>query len=266
MQKNKIIFLSLWLIINSVISFITAWIVSEIYDYSYATALPISLIKVNCISGLATAAGYYFGKKIQSKNFIVVYTKVIFFSLAGSFAGYLLGSFIIYILFPAQGESFAKFTWVALAILTIIISIVASSIDMLMKKNNEFKNKVSLLSKKNPSTLVIKEKGSLLKIKYSELIYISSASKRSILHSVKEDVEISMLMKDLSILIQNKNFVRIHKQYIVNLDFIARFYHVRSGLYEIQLNDDDDTILPVGRIYSINLKNQLSFLSAPSEL
>ena len=262
MRKNKYFFFSLWILINSVISFITAWIVSEVYDYSYATILPISLIKVNCISGFATAAGYYFGKKICNKNYIVVYTKVIFFSLAGAFAGYLFSSLIVHLLFPEQERRFDRFTWGSLAILTIIISILASSIDMLLRKNQDFKNKVDLLSAKNPATLVIKEKGSLLKIKYSELIYISSASKKSILHSVKEDLEISMLMKDLTILIQNKKFIRIHKQYIVNIDFITRFYHVRSGLYEVLLNDDDDTILPVGRMYSGNLKNQLSFHSA----
>ena len=95
MKKSKIIFLSLWFFINSVISFIIAWIVSEVYDYSYVAALPISLIKVNCISGLSAAAGYYFGKTIRSKNFIAIYAQIIFFSLAGAFAGYLLGRFLV---------------------------------------------------------------------------------------------------------------------------------------------------------------------------
>jgi hypothetical protein len=262
MKNRKIIFVGVWFLVNGIISVVVAWVVSEIYDTTYLNAILVVFIKVNFISGFASLTGYKFGKKYSSKSYALVYAIVVVTSLAGAMTGMFAGSLLIQGLLSdemaALDKKTIKFTAASLPVLTVVISIIAASIDILMTQKKKYKNQIELLSEKNrKSSLVFKEKGSLIKINPPEVVYLSSAAQKTIIHTTKEDYELGALMKVVEAQLVDKNFIRIHKQFIINTDFIVRFYHIKSGLYEVSLNDDDETVLPVGRKYAANIKNFL---------
>ena len=71
--------------------------------------------------------------------------------------------------------------------------------------------------------LSIKEKGSSRFIPYKDLIYLSSSGKKTVAHTTRNDVEIIMLIKELEQKLP-RTFVRIHKQFIINTEFLERDY------------------------------------------
>jgi len=119
------------------------------------------------------------------------------------------------------------------------------------------------LKKINPEMqpgIMIDVKGNKYFIKYSELIYISSTGRNVVFHTQDKDIEISRMISDIQNHLPPDFFIRIHRQYIVNKNFISRFSHVISGRYQIFMNDEDDTTLPVGRQYSGSVKEKLNHL------
>ncbi len=52
-------------------------------------------------------------------------------------------------------------------------------------------------------------------------------------------------------------FARVHRQYIVNREFISCLRRERSGRITIVLNDGKETRIPVGRSYAANVAGAL---------
>ncbi|TAL32756.1 MAG: response regulator [Spirochaetes bacterium] len=104
--------------------------------------------------------------------------------------------------------------------------------------------------------LSINEKGSSRFIPYKDLIYLSSSGKKTVAHTTRNDVEILMLIKELERKLPG-TFIRIHKQFIINTEFLEEVVHIRSGHYEAILNDADDTRLNVSRTHIGTLREFL---------
>lgn len=99
-------------------------------------------------------------------------------------------------------------------------------------------------------------------VPYEEIIYISSSGRHIVVHTEEKDFEISGLLKDLEVKLSaygSNSFFRIHKQFIVNIRFVARYQYILGGQYEIYLKDSDETALPVGRKYALPLKEKLKY-------
>lgn len=112
--------------------------------------------------------------------------------------------------------------------------------------------------------VMIKERGTSRIIQYKDIIYLSAAGKKTIIHTTSKDEEVSLMLKDLEVKLP-RTFVRIHRQYIINTLYLARVTHVKSGRYEAVLNDADDTRLMVGRINIADLKAHLDEREALNE-
>ena len=91
-------------------------------------------------------------------------------------------------------------------------------------------------------------------IKYLKIIYLSSHKKFTVIHTDEKDYEIPMLLKDLEGKLPTERFIRIHKQFLVNIHFLSRILSKGGGRCLVHLNDNDDTILPVGRKYASSLR------------
>jgi two-component system, LytTR family, response regulator LytT len=96
------------------------------------------------------------------------------------------------------------------------------------------------------SFVEIKSNKRIYKVAVSDIVYIESLGNYIIYHlSNKKLISYTSLTESLENLPQN--FVRVHKSFIVNKDFILSYNHE-----DIEVGT---TILPIGRIY----KNQVSF-------
>ncbi|GBF50884.1 response regulator [Leptospira ryugenii] len=91
----------------------------------------------------------------------------------------------------------------------------------------------------------------------SEIHYVSSHNKSSVIHTENKDYETPKLLKEIEEKLPSETFVRIHKGYLVNKLFIANLRYDKGGAYLLQLKNLDETVLPVGRSYALALKEML---------
>ncbi|TGK29044.1 DNA-binding response regulator [Leptospira gomenensis] len=110
--------------------------------------------------------------------------------------------------------------------------------------------------KNGEAFLFFRESGILHRISLSKLLYLTANGKKCILHSTEKDHETPKLLGDMEAELPADRFVRIHKKYILNLEYISGMKSNAGGGYEVFLNDDDETVLPVGREYVSNLKGR----------
>ena len=94
-------------------------------------------------------------------------------------------------------------------------------------------------------------------ISHQDIIYVSSQGKRSVIHTEERDFETSQLMKEIEGKLPEDSFIRVHKQYMVNRDYISHVQHDIGGMYQLMLRDEDDNKLPVGRTYLSDVKKSM---------
>ena len=104
----------------------------------------------------------------------------------------------------------------------------------------------------------VKEQNRHYILPYQDILYVSSHGKKSIIHTITEDIESAVILKDFERRVPVGIFIRIHKQHIVNIRYIAALEYYIGGQYIVYLNDADDSPLPVGKKYASNLKSRLN--------
>ncbi|MCE9501590.1 MAG: LytTR family DNA-binding domain-containing protein [Leptospira sp.] len=105
--------------------------------------------------------------------------------------------------------------------------------------------------------LSLKEKSNYFIIPFQDIIYISSHGKHSVVHTKEKDFETAKVMKELEEKLAPENFIRIHKQFIINIFFARKIKYFIGGRYTIYLGDDDETTLPVGRRYAQHISKKM---------
>lgn len=98
------------------------------------------------------------------------------------------------------------------------------------------------------STLTIKNAGKIVKVKYSEIIYIEKLVNNVIIHTVKGVYSERNTISALEKLLSDYGFVRCHIGYIVNLDYI-----ILIDSTEIILNNSER--IPLSRRNVKNVKS-----------
>ena len=93
--------------------------------------------------------------------------------------------------------------------------------------------------------LFVRDRNLMLKVKFDEIIYIEADGNHSILFTSNRKFLISKTLKEVSENLDSERFIRLHKSYIVNTEFITAI-----GADEVHLNGIQ---LPIGRAYLQNL-------------
>ena len=123
------------------------------------------------------------------------------------------------------------------------------------------KNDITHQSSQPENSLPVRQNGKYHIVKCEDLIYVSSHGRKTTLHTKNKDYEINQLIKTIENRL-SKNFMRIHKQFIINVDYLSRIEYYRGGRYLAYLNDDDDSTLPIGKNITPLLKDRLGMKSA----
>ena len=97
--------------------------------------------------------------------------------------------------------------------------------------------------------LAIPQKGSHQFIKYDDIVYLTANNKSTIIHTVDQDLEVNLLIKDLHSRLPQARFLRLHKKYVINLEFLDRLETQDNGRYLMVLKNEDETVLPAGTTF-----------------
>ncbi len=92
-----------------------------------------------------------------------------------------------------------------------------------------------------------------IRISLSSIIYIEKRGKHSVVHTQERTYNSRKSLDKLLLELESKNFLRIHRQYVVNSIHIREIHPIGSGRYNAYLNDSEDTVLTVGRRYAKDL-------------
>jgi DNA-binding LytR/AlgR family response regulator len=102
--------------------------------------------------------------------------------------------------------------------------------------------------------LFIAEKENYFLVQYKDIIYVSSHENYSAVHTTGKDYATYCSLKKMEDRLPAGEFLRIYKQFVVNLEWILRIQSDLNGNYTVFLKDSDETQLPVGRKYLPRLK------------
>lgn len=114
-----------------------------------------------------------------------------------------------------------------------------------------------LIQKRIEPGMVFGDRGNQYYFAYKEIVYISSHAKNTVIHTIDCDVTISKIIKDVEALVPEDIFVRIHRQFIININYILNVAHVVSGRYKVSLKCKNIE-LPIGGAYYNAFKDKLS--------
>jgi len=108
----------------------------------------------------------------------------------------------------------------------------------------------------NNAGLLVTEKENHFLVPFHEIIYITSHEKHSVIHTEKRDFETPRLLHEVEKKLPGQ-FLRIHKQTIINIRYISHIQYLIGGRYQVFLKDSDETNLTAGRKYADILKKTL---------
>ena len=93
---------------------------------------------------------------------------------------------------------------------------------------------------------------------FREIIYINAFSRNIIIHTDGQQITVPLQMKEIVQRLPSDMFVQIHKSHIINLRYLNSLSHVSSGRYRVRLRDAQNTEIPVGRAFLMNLRKKIS--------
>lgn len=87
-------------------------------------------------------------------------------------------------------------------------------------------------------------------IAFNEIVFLESRGKRTVVHTRSRTFETPRLLHVLCARLPHNTFLRVHKQYVLNVNYISTVQHMMKGDYIAFLSDEDDTQIPVSRNFS----------------
>lgn len=123
------------------------------------------------------------------------------------------------------------------------------------------KRKISGSGDKNENrdVIMIREKGVYYIVPYNEIIYISSSGRNSVIHTPGREYVTGVSISSMTGKLPADRFLRIHKQFAINIHYTSHFSYYSGGQYILYLKDEEKTNLPVGKVYAEILKERIKF-------
>ncbi|MFT5871433.1 MAG: DNA-binding LytR/AlgR family response regulator [Clostridium sp.] len=116
---------------------------------------------------------------------------------------------------------------------------------------------VSSMAEININKLCVMSDNKLMLIDMDEIQYIECQNKDIIVYSKNKEYLYKHSLKELEGKFKNKKFVRTHKSFIVNVDFIHEIIPWFNYTYKVTINGKQEVEIPVSRYYLKNFKDLL---------
>ena len=100
-------------------------------------------------------------------------------------------------------------------------------------------------------TILVKEGNDLLRLYCDDIVFCESDGHHVIIHTQEECFHVRQSIKDLENLVDPTSFQRVHRSYLVNMNYVKRIKENRLILQH------DNGEIPVGRVYKKELVRAL---------
>lgn len=254
--------LIIWFSINTAIALVIVSFLSinSITPIQYLI-IP-TLIITHITSSLCAVSGYSIGHFLNKKSLIIEVPLVLIGTLCAAIIGHNISHYIINCLSKNSIHIRKSIYFIPSLLIAAIVTIITVVIEKLKYRQAELESNLDKIndalktSSLENQSISIKENENYCVVKCDDLIYLSSHGKKTTLHTTDKDYETNQLLKDLEKRL-SKTFVRIHKQFIINLKYLSQIKYYEGGRYMAYLKDEDESALPVGRKIAPLLKEKL---------
>ncbi|MDP4663101.1 MAG: response regulator [Salibacteraceae bacterium] len=106
----------------------------------------------------------------------------------------------------------------------------------------------------SPDMMFVKANQKLVKIKYADIYFIEALKDYVVINTKERRYTIHSTMKDIENKMPDKDFVRVHRSFIVRLDRIKEIDHSNV------IMEDDKKVVPVGGSYKELLQDRLNMI------
>lgn len=161
---------------------------------------------------------------------------------------------------PLSKRSFSlSDPWMVLVpalMITLMITVTSLRTENLRAEKSEREREPGLLSRKEncgQDGFSVRTDGEIRYIRFADIVYLSSSGRSTVIHTDNGDFEVFQLLGDIGKQLPGQ-LIRIHKQFIVSTSRISRLKYYMGGRYNLHLDDEDESILPVGKTYIRSLK------------
>jgi hypothetical protein len=236
-------------------------------EYPFWEIFLFSQIATHIISSFSIITSHFIGRILKEKK-PFIYTLLVF---VGSLIAATLGTFVSYVIkhnlfhlgISSSLYDYLRQFIIPILIITSIITLIAIFVERLRDKKiklehdlREMKDKI-IDGETKKKLLSFKDGENHYVMECSDIIYLSSYGRKTIIHTANRDYETLMLLKEIVRKLPPDEFIRIHKRFTVNLRYVSRVQYYEGGRYRVYLEDDDDSTLPVGPTFTSMLKARL---------
>lgn len=120
------------------------------------------------------------------------------------------------------------------------------------KQLSEFLNIFKELSSKSASKIPIETASEIYFVDIDDIIYLQSEEKNTLIFLKNGVLKTRQSMKDIETKLPQKEFIRVHKSYIVAVKYIKKVLKNYFGGMAVEMSDGK--IIPVGRNYKEELR------------
>jgi len=125
--------------------------------------------------------------------------------------------------------------------------------DLKLKKERDFYYSIAE-GQKGADSIFVRSEYRLNKIRYQDIYYIEALKDYIIIHAKENSFTTHSTMKNISSILPIRDFVRVHRSYIVRLDKIF------SIKYPDLVIEDKKKVIPIGGLYKKELYSRLNLV------
>ena len=103
--------------------------------------------------------------------------------------------------------------------------------------------------------IFIKHNASLVKLKYTDILWVEAMENYVLINTFSEKYIIHFTMRSIEEKLPSKQFLRVHRSYIVNIDSI---HSIVDNMIYIKNNDKAKNEIPIGKLYRDKLLKVLN--------
>jgi len=148
----------------------------------------------------------------------------------------------IFIIFQTAFEEYALEAFKSGGVDYILKPISNESIQKALQKIEKYIKNSDTTGKESSKKIVAKRGSKIYMIDINDIYYVKADLDEVIIKIKETDAYVRKKMQDMQELLKGKNFFRIHRSYIVNVDKIKSMQSVEQSKLEISFKDIDDIV------------------------
>jgi hypothetical protein len=242
-----------WFLINTAISLIIFSFLSVSSSIPLLTLFAATFIITQTISSLCAITGFSIWYYLYDKPLVLELPITFAGTMGAAVVGIFISNQIIKSIFNYAVILLRVKYLIPSILISFVITIIVRTVYGLIFGKSDLKKSLDDMTveieSSNPKNnhISIKEGDIYHVIKFDDLVYLSSHGKKTTLHTKNRDYVANQLIKEIENKLLSDKFVRIHKQFIINIKYLSQIKYFKGGKYFACLTDEDESTLPIGR-------------------